>query len=102
MFWNELHGFFSQNYMLIVLAVFLNNTTVEYDHKYKWLTYNNGVSWVMNVLIYAVPVLLLILTIIYFEDLKDPESSSSKKWGCHMEEIRMQRDLDNGSEIAVF
>ena len=95
-------GFFSQNYMLLVLASFINNTTVVYDDDYKWLTYNNGVSLIILVSVFVVPATLLILTFVYFNDFKDHTSSTSKKWGFHMINIRMQRDLKNETSVSKY
>ncbi len=88
--------------MLLVLASFINNTAVVYDDKYKWLTYNNGVSLIILISVFAVPAILFIMSFVYFEDFKDLKSSTSKKWGFHMIRIRMQRDLTYETSVSKY
>lgn len=84
--------------MLLSIASLINHSKTEYIG-YKWLTFNNLVSLIILVSLFAVPILLFILSFIYFEDFKKSDSARSKHWGFHLQGIRIQRDLTH--ELSV-
>jgi hypothetical protein len=84
--------------MLLAIASLINHSQTDYTG-YHWLTFNNLVSLFILLSLFAVPILLFILSFIYFEDLKIKDSAKNKRWGFHLKTIRMHRDMRD--EVSV-
>ena len=84
--------------MLLAIASLINHSQTDYNG-YHWLTFNNLVSLCILLSLFAVPILLFSLTFINFEEFKIKDSTKNKRWGYHLQGIRIQRDMSE--EVSV-
>lgn len=79
-------AFFHQNYMLLAIASLINHINTDYTDS-KSITYNNLVSSITLLLVFALPVILFIISYYYFEELLISDSIYSQFWGYHFERL---------------
>lgn len=51
--------------------------------------------------VFVMPILLVVLTYLNYDKLKDKHSIEMKKWGIHMQSIRMERLLTNEKSVVT-
>lgn len=90
-FFNGILSFLDQNYTTLMMSSLIHLSSINFDDAIWLYSFQNLFAFFMMIVLISMPISLVVLTQIYYRELKDRDSKASKKWGEKIQKLRMKR-----------